>query len=76
MLVLLSVKDLLLIDSLELDLRPNLCALTGETGAGKSKVKNLLGRVESSSIQPIPNGLKGLGGDCVSASPLSAKSMK
>ena len=37
---------------------------TGEVeiiGAGKSKVKNLHGRVESSSIQPIPKGLKGLG---------------
>ena len=57
MLVLLSVKDLLLIDSLELDLRPNLCALTGETGAGKSILLDSLGlvlgaRAETTLIRP------------------------
>ncbi len=43
MLVSLSVRGLLLMDHLELELRPGLGALTGETGAGKSILLDALG---------------------------------
>ena len=36
MLVQLAIRDIVLIDRLDLDLRPGLTVLTGETGAGKS----------------------------------------
>ena len=36
MLSALSIRDIVLIDSLDLEFRPGLCVLTGETGAGKS----------------------------------------
>ncbi|MCB1650394.1 MAG: AAA family ATPase, partial [Pseudomonadales bacterium] len=36
MLLSLSIRDVVLIDRLEAIFRPGLCALTGETGAGKS----------------------------------------
>ncbi|NCO17625.1 MAG: AAA family ATPase, partial [Alphaproteobacteria bacterium] len=32
----LSIRDIVLIEALDLDLRPGLNVLTGETGAGKS----------------------------------------
>ncbi|WP_036175460.1 DNA repair protein RecN [Palleronia rufa] len=41
----LSVRDMLLIDRLDLDLRPGLNVLTGETGAGKSILLDSLGFV-------------------------------
>ena len=43
MLVSLSVRGLLLMDHLELELRPGLGVLTGETGAGKSILLDALG---------------------------------
>jgi len=43
MLTSLSVRDIVLIDTLDLDLRPGLSALTGETGAGKSILLAALG---------------------------------
>ena len=43
MLVSLSVRDLVLIDRLELAIEGGLCALTGETGAGKSILLDALG---------------------------------
>ena len=57
MLVSLSVRDLLLIDRLDLELRTGLCALTGETGAGKSILLDALGlclgaRAEASLVRP------------------------
>ncbi len=39
----LSIRDIVLIDRLELEFGPGLCALTGETGAGKSIVLDALG---------------------------------
>src|SRR5687767_9694495 len=36
MLVALSIRDIVLIDKLDLEFGQGLCALTGETGAGKS----------------------------------------
>ena len=36
MLAALSIRDIVLIDRLDLEFRPGLCVLTGETGAGKS----------------------------------------
>lgn len=41
----LTIRDMLLIDRLELDLRPGLNVLTGETGAGKSILLDCLGFV-------------------------------
>ena len=41
----LDIRDMLLIDRLELDLRPGLNVLTGETGAGKSILLDCLGFV-------------------------------
>jgi DNA repair protein RecN (Recombination protein N) len=57
MLVSLSVRDLLLIDRLDLELRAGLCALTGETGAGKSILLDALGlclgaRADASLVRP------------------------
>ncbi|MGR3742724.1 MAG: DNA repair protein RecN [Pseudooceanicola nanhaiensis] len=41
----LEIRDMLIIDRLELDFRPDLNALTGETGAGKSILLDSLGFV-------------------------------
>ena len=43
MLLRLSVRNVVLIDRLDLDFGPGLCALTGETGAGKSILLDSLG---------------------------------
>ncbi len=43
MLVSLSIRDIVLIDKLDLDWQPTLCTLTGETGAGKSILLDSLG---------------------------------
>jgi len=43
MLVALSIRDIVLIDKLDLSLSEGLCALTGETGAGKSILLDALG---------------------------------
>ena len=41
----LDIRDMLLIDRLELDFQPGLNVLTGETGAGKSILLDCLGFV-------------------------------
>jgi DNA repair protein RecN (Recombination protein N) len=43
MLLGLNIRDVVLIDRLDLVLRPGLCVLTGETGAGKSILLDALG---------------------------------
>jgi DNA repair protein RecN (Recombination protein N) len=43
MLLGLSIRDVVLIDRLDLAFRPDLCVLTGETGAGKSILLDALG---------------------------------
>jgi DNA repair protein RecN (Recombination protein N) len=43
MLLGLSIRDVVLIDRLDLSFRPGLCVLTGETGAGKSILLDALG---------------------------------
>jgi len=43
MLASLTIRDVVLIDRLELGFRPGLCVLTGETGAGKSILLDALG---------------------------------
>jgi DNA repair protein RecN (Recombination protein N) len=43
MLVSLSIRDIVLIDRLDLEWQPQLCTLTGETGAGKSILLDALG---------------------------------
>ncbi len=57
MLLSLSIRDVLLIDRLDLELGPGLAALTGETGAGKSILLDALGlavgaRADSGLVRP------------------------
>ncbi len=56
MLIALSIRDIVLIDRLELDLGSGLSVLTGETGAGKSILLDALGlalgaRADSSLVR-------------------------
>ncbi len=60
MLLGLSIRDVVLIDKLDLAFRPGLCVLTGETGAGKSILLDALGlalgmRAEASLVRPGAN---------------------
>ncbi len=43
MLTHLSIRDVVIVDKLDVDFAPGLCVLTGETGAGKSIVLDALG---------------------------------
>jgi DNA repair protein RecN (Recombination protein N) len=60
MLLGLSIRDVVLIDKLDLAFRPGLCVLTGETGAGKSILLDALGlalgmRAEAGLVRPGAN---------------------
>ncbi len=62
MLISLSIRDVLLIDKLDLAFRPGLTVLTGETGAGKSILLDSLGlalgaRSEGGLVRPGAQGL-------------------
>ena len=57
MLLALTIRDVVLIDRLSLALRPGLCVLTGETGAGKSILLDALGlalgrRADAALVRP------------------------
>ncbi len=57
MLLGLTIRDVVLIDRLDLAFRPGLCVLTGETGAGKSILLDALGlalgrRAEAGLVRP------------------------
>ncbi len=57
MLIQLSIRNLAIVDSLDLELGPGATALTGETGAGKSILVDALalvagGRASSQSVRP------------------------
>jgi len=60
MLAALSIRDIVLIDRLDLTLECGLCALTGETGAGKSILLDALGLAIGSRADA---GLVGLGAE-------------
>ena len=55
----LSIKNLLLIDQIDIELNSGLCVLTGETGAGKSMILDSLGLISGerlkSSFKPKDN---------------------
>src|SRR5579871_231038 len=62
MLTHLSIRDVVLVDKLDIDLTAGLCVLTGETGAGKSIVLDALGlalggRADASLIRAGAEGL-------------------
>src|SRR5262245_65634880 len=57
MLLSLTIRDIILIERLELEFERGLCALTGETGAGKSILLDALGlalggRAERALVRP------------------------
>jgi DNA repair protein RecN (Recombination protein N) len=57
MLINLSIRDIVLIEQLDLTFEPGLCVLTGETGAGKSILLDALGlalggRAERALVRP------------------------
>ena len=47
----LSIKNLLLIDEIDIDLNDGLCVLTGETGAGKSMILDSLSLISGERIK-------------------------
>ncbi|HBR25690.1 MAG TPA: DNA repair protein RecN, partial [Rhizobiales bacterium] len=52
MLAALSIRDIVLIDRLDLEFGKGLSALTGETGAGKSILIDALGAVLGDRVSP------------------------
>ena len=64
MLLTLSIRNVVLIERLDLAFKPGLCVLTGETGAGKSILLDALGlalgaRVDASLVRAAPAGEAG-----------------
>ena len=47
----LSIKNLLLIDQIDIELNDGLCVLTGETGAGKSMILDSLGLISGERLK-------------------------
>ena len=47
----LSIKNLLLIDQIDIELNNGLCVLTGETGAGKSMILDSLGLISGERLK-------------------------
>ena len=47
----LSIKNLLLIDEIDIELNNGLCVLTGETGAGKSMILDSLSLISGERIK-------------------------
>ncbi len=61
MLCALSIRNVVLIEALDVAFKPGLCVLTGETGAGKSILLDALGlalgaRAEAGLVRPAPAG--------------------
>ena len=52
MLLTLSIRNVVLIERLDLTFRPGLCVLTGETGAGKSILLDALGLALGARVDP------------------------
>ncbi len=52
MLLTLSIRNVVLIERLDLDFKPGLCVLTGETGAGKSILLDALGLALGARVDP------------------------
>ncbi len=64
MLVSLAIRNVVLIDHIDLTFRPGLCVLTGETGAGKSILLESLGlalgeRANAQVVRQAPQGTNG-----------------
>ena len=67
MIKLLSIRNLLLIDEIDLSLDKGLCVLTGETGAGKSMILDSLNLITGERAKP---GLRPENGKVLSVSAL------
>jgi DNA repair ATPase RecN len=52
MLTALSIRDIVLVDALDLDVETGLTVLTGETGAGKSIILDALGWRSAGAARP------------------------
>ena len=61
MLRFLSIRNLAVIDHLELEFEPGLNVLTGETGAGKSILVGAVGLLSAAAPRPTSSGPGGHG---------------
>ena len=53
MLLALSLRDFVIVETLDLDFQNGFTVLTGETGAGKSITLDALGRERSPPLRPV-----------------------